>query len=346
MYNSKLKRAFFTKDNNIIILKIFDKNNSVDNFSPKYEFITISPNFASTGSIMNFLIKIQKKNLNFQILKQYIPEIISFWGLFKNECEYLFEKHIEPSKIENEEQTEKIIYKDRRCEMSKSEISQLENWHKELLQKDEKIKELSINDLARFIQGYKFIEKEYKERFNKYLEWYKKVDLKNIQLTDFPELNKLKVSTFVKKTREGYVLLVITVRRIKIDGIAIDKFVKYIGKYIFNALSQTDPVKDRYIMIIDLKDYSKENLDIDTLKALAPVLGNYFPDVLRAMFVVNTGFFARMIYKGVQLFLHPVTKEKIQVLGTNKKENIKIFSKFIDVDEVPKEFGGELNFII
>ena len=345
-YFSKFKRAFFTKENNIIILKIFDKDNSLDNFSPEYEFITISPNFISTGSIMSFLIKIKKKNLNSKKLKKYIPEIISFWGLFKNECEYLYEKYIEPQKNENLEEKEKIIYNDRRISMTKNEIIQLEKWRTELLEKDPIIDELTMNDLARFIQGYKFIEKEYKERFNTYLKWYKKSKIKNIKLTDFPKMDNLKVVTFVKKTREGYALIVLKIcRLIKID-IPIENIVLYVGKCIFEAINKTDPKVDKYIMMIDLKDYTKENIDIDTIKALAPVLGNYFPDVLKNMFIINAGFFARMIYKGIALFLHPVTKEKIQVLGSNKKDNFKILSTVMDADEIPKEYGGELNFII
>ncbi len=97
---------------------------------------------------------------------------------------------------------------------------------------------------------------------------------------------------------------------------------------------------------MDLKDYSGKNIEIDGLKKLAPVLGNYFPDGLYRKFVVNAGFMENLIYKGVQLFIHPVTKEKIQVMGTNKEKNVEVMKSVLRIEEIPVVFGGTLDFEI
>lgn len=73
-------------------------------------------------------------------------------------------------------------------------------------------------------------------------------------------------------------------------------------------------------MIVDLDGASKDNLNIDYIKSLMPILGNYFPDVLHRMFIVNAGFFLRTLFKAVSAMFHPVTREKIQLIGTSKKD--------------------------
>ncbi len=113
-----------------------------------------------------------------------------------------------------------------------------------------------------------------------------------------------------------------------------DNLVKYMGRFIHDNITKTNPKVDKYIIVIDTEGFTSDNFDMDKLKALAPILGNYFPDMLYKMFLINVGFMIKMLYKGISLFLHPVTREKIQVIGGGNA----ILEKFLTVmsmDEIP-----------
>lgn len=80
---------------------------------------------------------------------------------------------------------------------------------------------------------------------------------------------------------------------------------------LISNLMRSNKVTDSYIIIIDLKDYTRENISLDTLKKLNPIFSNYFPDVLAKMFIVNISYMAKMLYKTVSLVMHEVTLKKV-----------------------------------
>ena len=70
-------------------------------------------------------------------------------------------------------------------------------------------------------------------------------------------------------------------------------------------------------MIIDLDGATKSNVNMDFIKSLMPILGNYFPDVCYKMFIINAGFLLKTLFKAASSMIHPVTREKIKMIGTN-----------------------------
>lgn len=70
-------------------------------------------------------------------------------------------------------------------------------------------------------------------------------------------------------------------------------------------MKEADPIKDSYIMVIDLEN--SPWLDKDLIKSLAPILGNYFPDLLHKMFLINATFVMRGAWSVIYRFMHPVT---------------------------------------
>ena len=77
---------------------------------------------------------------------------------------------------------------------------------------------------------------------------------------------------------------------------------------------------------------------------MMPILGNYYPDVLYKMIIVNMGFIFNMIFKAVKMMMHPVTREKIISLSSSKADQKKEFLKYMDIDEIPKLFGGNYDY--
>lgn len=74
---------------------------------------------------------------------------------------------------------------------------------------------------------------------------------------------------------------------------------------------RSDKVVDSYLLIVDLKDYTNKNINLDGMKKLMPIFSNYFPDVLAKMYIVNISYMKKMIYKTVSLIMHEVTLRKV-----------------------------------
>ena len=56
------------------------------------------------------------------------------------------------------------------------------------------------------------------------------------------------------------------------------------------------------------------------------------------------GFIFNMIFKAVKMMMHPVTREKIISLSSSKADQKKEFLKYMDIDEIPKLFGGNYDY--
>ena len=111
-----------------------------------------------------------------------------------------------------------------------------------------------------------------------------------------------------------------TLRRFKIKEFEIDDVLKFFGCFLRDNINKTRPTVDKYVMIIDIKNKEEGDVSINLMKQLNPILSNYFPDVLFRMYIINVGFFIKSVVKMAMSFLHPVTKKKIQIIGTSKDE--------------------------
>lgn len=94
-------------------------------------------------------------------------------------------------------------------------------------------------------------------------------------------------------------------------------------------------------MVVDLEN--SPWLDKDFIKSLIPILGNYFPDLLYKMFLINASFVMRSAWNVIYRFLHPVTQKKITLIGSGKNEILKLLKTEINDDEIPKKLGGQFD---
>lgn len=70
-------------------------------------------------------------------------------------------------------------------------------------------------------------------------------------------------------------------------------------------------MQDGYISIMDIEGYTNDNMNLDGLKKTYPIFGNYFPDVLKKMYIINVSYMAKMLYRTAELFIHEVTRKKV-----------------------------------
>ena len=79
-------------------------------------------------------------------------------------------------------------------------------------------------------------------------------------------------------------------------------------------------------------DVSKESM-----KKFMPILNNYYPETLRAFFVLGANFFYRAMWKVVSIFISKRTEDKVNLL-----EDVNKLQLFISGDNLDVEYGGSL----
>lgn len=79
-------------------------------------------------------------------------------------------------------------------------------------------------------------------------------------------------------------------------------------------------------------DVSKESM-----KKFMPILSDYYPETLRAFYVLGANLLYRALWKIVSIFVAKRTEEKINLL-----EDVGQLSLFITNENLDQEYGGML----
>ncbi|KAI3921732.1 hypothetical protein MKX01_005421 [Papaver californicum] len=86
---------------------------------------------------------------------------------------------------------------------------------------------------------------------------------------------------------------------------------------------------------LGIKNFSRTAADL--LAGMAKIDGNYFPETLHRMFIVNAGSGFKMLYGTAKKFLDPKTISKIQVL---EPKSLGKLLEAIDSSQLPEFLGG------
>lgn len=78
-----------------------------------------------------------------------------------------------------------------------------------------------------------------------------------------------------------------------------------------------------------------ENYSIESFKFANTVLGNYFPDMLHKLYIVNADNKLIFFYKTVQIFLHETTRKKVRLIGKNVEDIKKELLEEMDIKTIP-----------
>merc|ERR1719219_3360585 len=80
----------------------------------------------------------------------------------------------------------------------------------------------------------------------------------------------------------------------------------------------------KHVMVMDIStlDLSKLNSVKDLVKIIIGAVQNSYPESLYKMYLVNSGWFFKMVWGIVQMFVDPLTKKKISVLGGSWRKTL------------------------
>jgi hypothetical protein len=76
------------------------------------------------------------------------------------------------------------------------------------------------------------------------------------------------------------------------------------------------------------------------IKGMASVDSDHYPERLGNLVVVNAPSMLAMAWRVIQTFLDDVTKAKIKIFSSNRKEWEPVLQSLIDPDQIPAEYGG------
>ncbi|KAK8813270.1 hypothetical protein WA158_002862 [Blastocystis sp. Blastoise] len=117
---------------------------------------------------------------------------------------------------------------------------------------------------------------------------------------------------------------------------------EYVNRVLFERQSNaTHHTINKITLVVDLSGLSFSMFFGESrqcLSALTRAALSYFPELLHKMIIFNTGIAFSVGWSFAQLFIDPDTRDKIVIL---KNSNIQEFSKYISIEKIPKEYGGQ-----
>jgi len=107
------------------------------------------------------------------------------------------------------------------------------------------------------------------------------------------------------------------------------------------AIQSLDPQNQEIVLFIDTKGFGYANVpSMAILSEMSEILAKHMPRRLGVVFVVNVSYVVNWVYDMVSIAMSEVTRQKFRFISSNKEEMKKIIGEYIDLNELPAEYGG------
>jgi len=120
------------------------------------------------------------------------------------------------------------------------------------------------------------------------------------------------------------------------------RHLEYVMRRMHNTSVRFGRNIEKHIIVFDLSgfqikpDFSGNRVFTATMN----IDQNYYPERLYKFFMINAPWYFRATWKLVKNFIDPLTRQKIEIMGTDYKEKL---LEFIDAENLPVMYGGTCN---
>ncbi len=209
----------------------------------------------------------------------------------------------------------------------------------------EAIENVADDILICFIRGYSY-EAEWAavsaRELLKTLIWRVKNDVDRILERDLPNRERFTQvwkSGVYGSDKDGRIIIVDRTGKIEpselMDGFTIDelqnhhvKTMEMIRRFKENIYEERGYRLYKHVVVMDLDGFGTGHMGNKfraPLRSMIDVDQWFYPEILHRMFIINTPFVFKMLWKMAKPWLHPVTQQKIIVCG-GEKEYLKHFA--------------------
>ena len=116
----------------------------------------------------------------------------------------------------------------------------------------------------------------------------------------------------------------------------------YITEYLWCKMDAT-PLA-RVMSILDLNGIGMSDFTgpvMDMVRKVSDITKQHYPERSYQIVIINAPWAFQAIFKVIKQFMDPNTVAKTHVIGKKPKEIFKILNKFIDINDIPQEYGGQ-----
>ena len=94
------------------------------------------------------------------------------------------------------------------------------------------------------------------------------------------------------------------------------------------------------VVILDMHSLGFKHCSSDyygAMRAMIDIDQYYYPEAVYRLYMINAPFIFKMAWKVIKRWLHPVTQEKVHILG---EDYVSVLKELIDLNELPEFLGG------
>ncbi|KAH9605636.1 hypothetical protein KSS87_021612 [Heliosperma pusillum] len=117
--------------------------------------------------------------------------------------------------------------------------------------------------------------------------------------------------------------------------------IRHLVYMLENAILNLPESQEQMCWLIDYTGFSMStNVSVRTARDIINILQNHYPERLGVAFLYNPPRIFQAFWKVVKYFLDPKTFQKVKFVYPNDKESVELMTIYFDVENLPKEFGG------
>ncbi len=173
-----------------------------------------------------------------------------------------------------------------------------------------------------------------------FCDWRQRVKPYDVKASDVQDEILTKKCYICGKTKKNYPIAITVPRRhisIKRKVDQCTQFVYYMAEKVVRAMIENNV--DKFVMLVDTRKTGLQNMDLLMVKTFISI-ANMYPETGSKMLIYKPNIVYMQMLKIAKGLLDPQTSNKIEIIS--KDEDL---LKFIEASSIPKEFGGENDYI-